>query len=307
MDSIACVDKGVQAVNREVASLREWNARLEEELDYQRRLNGVSTKYLTPTDKIVMWAVKRYILVLWHIDNAIGEHVQIYMPEIAVITGLTPKAVGRSIQALHSVGMLDRLADPPTRQDNGRMITRVYVALTYLSLHPEELYVSDEKKERNWGGERQYCRFCGSDKLVKRKVVTCKCCGNDQDEPEETPINPPLDDDPVDLADDPDDQADNISEIALPDTSPLPVVVVADPVDQGDEDTEKRPVVRPILLDDVPTMPPDVPCKFGCGYKWIWFPGDEKEPAGYVCGECYSCPPDPGAASVELRSTWKRH
>ncbi len=247
---------------------------LQLELDYHRRLFSVSNRYISPTDKLVMWAVRGYILRRWHLDNAIGQEVEVRMGELAEDTGLCAATVGRSIKALHAAGLVER-REFKERVKNGQTHTHVFVALTMLSYYPETVRMDDGDK-RNHGGER-VCKFCGSKHLTKVTKIVCDDCHMQQEDEERIPVNGP---DPDEIVTEPEPQEE-----------PQPIAY---------ETHERRTSIKEGKRHATHPPKPDVPCKFGHGKRWIWY----SEENWYICAECYSPAPKAEISEEGRDITW---
>jgi hypothetical protein len=169
------------------------NMELQAAREYARKLFALDNQIISGAQKLVMVAVRDYILSLRHPDIALGLFVEVPLWEIARSTGLSTDTVGSSLKRLHAVGLVER-DERKERLKNGRTHTHIWVALTLLSYNPESLVIPDDKR-RGHGGDTRYCKICGSIHLVKRKRVeiVCRDCGSLQEPPEETEeaVNPP--------------------------------------------------------------------------------------------------------------------
>lgn len=274
--------------------LVEERARMMElELDYQRRLNAISNAHMSAASKLVMWAVRKRILVLWHYDNAVGQAVEMHMSDLMSDTGLSADAVGKSVKALHAAGLVER-TQKYERLKDGKIRTRVYVALTMLAYFPETAFL-DESSKRNHGGDR-VCKFCGSRHLTRITKVVCDDCHEQQEEEERTPVNAPTLDERL--------EAEEQEERTRPEVAVLTTSQPAPDLDEeeDDEPTEKRPVVKlqpstthepgtsikkGTTTPERPAKPTDL-CKFCNVAHWTWY----SEENWYICVDCYS--PAPG-------------
>lgn len=168
------------------------NERFRSEAEYTHRVYAIDNQIISCSQKIVFLAVRDYIYTLWDQSNALSQRVEIPMSVIANATGLSRDACGSAIKRLHDVGLLDR-TDWNEPLKDGKRRTHVYAALTLLAESLE--LIPEITATRGHGGDRQLCKHCGSDKLVRRKRVytICKNCGQHQDDTVETEedVNPP--------------------------------------------------------------------------------------------------------------------
>jgi hypothetical protein len=149
---------------------RERRIKAEKALNWERRLRRIDAKILSPSHKATLASAAETI------EKATPDEegfIQVESWKLGKESGQGKAAVLNNLKYAEQLGIIERKKEP-YYDEAGNRKTRLYIKPTPLLARPEAIETPDP---RNHGGARETCPDCGSDRIQKRVICTCKDCG----------------------------------------------------------------------------------------------------------------------------------
>jgi len=142
----------------------------EQKIAWLNRLFRIPAKIMSPSHKITVATTTGAIE---HEKPGEEGFIEVESWKLGKQGGQGKAAVLNNLKHAEKLGILEK-RKVPYYDEAGNRKTRLYIKPTPLLARPEAIETPDP---RNHGGAREICPDCGSDRIQKRVICTCKDCG----------------------------------------------------------------------------------------------------------------------------------